>query len=100
MHLPGKLRVFKLLKYVIFKLVFSSICSGALGVLGANIYSERPQFYINRTVSIFSGADLDNWILDFDFDFFNLFLLKSVTAPSPTPINSSQTDGFEAFFGI
>ena len=35
--------------------------------MGANIYSERPQFYINRTVSIFSGADLDNWILDFDF---------------------------------
>ena len=49
---------------------FSSICSGALGVLGANIYSERPQFYINRTVSIFSGADLDNWIMDFDFFFF------------------------------
>jgi len=65
--------------------------------LGANIYSERPQFYINRTVSIFSGADLDNWILDVDFDFF---FLKFVTAPSPTPINSSQTDGFEAFFGI
>ena len=61
--------------------------------MGANIYSERPQFYINRTVSIFSGADLDNWILDFDFDFF----FQSVTAPSPTPINSSQTDGFEAF---
>ena len=40
--------------------------------MGANIYSERPQFYINRTVSIFSGADLDNWILD---------------VPSPTPIN-------------
>ena len=76
---------------------FSSICSGALGVLGANIYSERPQFYINRTLSIFSGADLDNWILDFDFDFF---FFKSATAPSPTPINSSQTDGFEAFFGI
>ena len=53
---------------------FSSICSGALGVLGANIYSERPQFYINRTVSIFSGADLDNWILDVDFKFFFLSL--------------------------
>jgi len=51
---------------------------------------------LGATVSIFSGADFDNWILDFDFDFF----FKSVTAPSPTPINSSQTDGFEAFFGI
>ena len=40
------------------------------------MYSERPQFYINRTVSIFSGADLDNWILDFDFDFFCLFILS------------------------
>ena len=40
--------------------------------MGANIYSERPQFYINRTVSIFSGADLDNWILDFDFFFLSL----------------------------
>ena len=66
MHLPGKFR-FKEFKSVIFWTVFSSICSGALGVLGANIYSERPQVYINRTVSIFSGADLDNWILDFDF---------------------------------
>ena len=65
MHLPGKFRFLKEFKYVIFWTVFSSICSGALGVLGANIYSERPQFYINRTVSIFSGADLDNWILDF-----------------------------------
>ena len=45
--------------------------------MGANIYSERPQFYINRTVSIFSGADLDNWILDFDFDFFFFFLSLS-----------------------
>jgi len=46
--------------------------------LGANIYSERPQFYINRTVSIFSGADLDNWILDVDFD---LFIFLSLSQP-------------------
>ena len=56
--------------------------------------------YTNRAVSIFSGADLDNWILDFDFYFFDFYFFKSATAPSPTPINSSQTDGFEAFFGI
>jgi len=98
MHLPGKLRVIQVCNLVNCTNVFFSICSGALGVLGANIYSERPQFYIYRTVSIFSGADFDNWILDFDYYYY--FFFKSVTAPSPTPINSSQTDGFEAFFGI
>ena len=45
--------------------------------MGANIYSERPQFYINRTVSIFSGSDLDNWILDFYFFYFYFFLSLS-----------------------
>ena len=80
MHLPGKIQVWEF-KYVIFCTVFPSICSGALGVLGANIYSERPQFYINRTVSIFSGADLDNWILDFDFDFLFILIFLSLSQP-------------------
>ena len=74
---------FQEFKYAIFCTVFSSICSGALGVLGANIYSERPQFYINHTVSIFSGADLDNWILDFDFDFLLLLFFLSIRMSQP-----------------